>query len=48
MVVVWAAIFNSRPRNYGAFNDEMDTMLWRALNGVTEFPNHDLFSTYVE
>lgn len=44
--ITWAAIFNSRPQNFNAFNGELDTSLWNALNGATALPNHDLFSTY--
>ncbi len=34
----WVALFNSRPANADAFFNELDSELWRAVNGVTEWP----------
>jgi len=44
--MTWAAIFNSRPQNFDAFNGELDNMLSQALNGVTAISSHDSFSLY--
>lgn len=42
----WAALFNSRPANADAFTGELDSELWRAVNGVTKWPTADLFPFY--
>jgi len=34
----WVALFNSRPANADGFISELDTELWRAVNGITEWP----------
>ena len=34
----WTALFNSRPANADAFFGELDSELWRAVNGVTDWP----------
>lgn len=34
----WVALFNSRPANADAFFGELDSELWRAVNGVTAWP----------
>ncbi len=34
----WVALFNSRPADADAFLSELDSELWRAVNGVTEWP----------
>ena len=34
----WTALFNSRPANAEAFFSELDSELWRAVNGVTDWP----------
>lgn len=36
--LAWVALFNSRPANADAFFNELDSELWRAVNGVTEWP----------
>lgn len=33
----WVALFNSRPANADAFFNELDSELWRAVNGVTDW-----------
>ncbi len=38
----WVALFNAR----GNFDNELDTLMWSALAGVTSFPTHDLFPTF--
>jgi hypothetical protein len=37
--MAWIALFNSRPANADAFFSELDTELWRAVNGITEWPS---------
>jgi N-acyl-D-amino-acid deacylase len=39
----WAALFNTRPEDAGAFSDEIGNALWDAYNGVTSWPPNDLF-----
>jgi CubicO group peptidase (beta-lactamase class C family) len=39
---VWAAVFNARTDD-GAFANQIDEGMWRALREVTEWPAHDLF-----
>lgn len=34
----WVALFNSRPANADAFLAELDSELWRAVNGITDWP----------
>jgi CubicO group peptidase (beta-lactamase class C family) len=41
----WVALFNARPAT-GGFSGELDAALWDALEDVTSFPTHDLFSTF--
>lgn len=36
--LAWVALFNSRPASADAFFNELDSELWRAVNGVTEWP----------
>lgn len=36
--LAWVALFNSRPSSADAFFNELDSELWRAVNGVTEWP----------
>jgi N-acyl-D-amino-acid deacylase len=36
--ITWAALFNMRPRQDSAFKD-LDQTMWRAVNGVTEWPD---------
>ncbi len=40
----WAVVFNTRPKNWRNFNLEMDNMMWEAVNGVSIWPDHDLFN----
>jgi len=44
--VSWVALFNADATT-GNFDDELDRALWDALAGVTSFPTHDLFSTFL-
>jgi len=37
--MAWVALFNSRPANADAFFSELDNELWRAVNGITEWPS---------
>ncbi len=36
--MAWVALFNTRPANDGAFFSELDSELWRAVNGITDWP----------
>jgi CubicO group peptidase (beta-lactamase class C family) len=42
--VSWVALFNAAAPN--SFIGELDAALWQALNGMTSFPTHDLFSIF--
>ena len=42
--ISWVALFNTSAPN--SLLGELDTALWKALNGITSFPTHDLFSTF--
>jgi N-acyl-D-amino-acid deacylase len=42
--VSWVALFNTSAP--GSLTSELDAALWQALNGITSFPTHDLFSTF--
>jgi len=42
----WAALFNSRPKEYSSFLEELDDALWKAVNDITEWPSYDLFENY--
>lgn len=47
--VAWAALFNARAgSSNGSFAAELDPALWRAVGAVSEWPEHDLFSTFEE
>lgn len=37
--LAWVALFNSRPAAADAFITELDQELWRAVNGITEWPS---------
>lgn len=41
--MLWVALFNSRPRDQDLFFKELDESLWKAVNGITEWPEEDLF-----
>ncbi|CAA9358322.1 MAG: hypothetical protein AVDCRST_MAG40-3314, partial [uncultured Gemmatimonadaceae bacterium] len=41
----WVALFNARSPTSN-FDNELGATLWDALGRVTEFPTHDLFSTF--
>ena len=43
---VWAALFNSRPKESARFFAELVTALWEASEGVTGWPTHDLFRQF--
>jgi CubicO group peptidase (beta-lactamase class C family) len=34
----WVALFNSRPANADAFFIELDSAMWKAVNGITDWP----------
>ncbi len=42
----WAALFNSRPEEWGLFIDEADDLLWQGYREVSHWPSHDLFPEY--
>ena len=44
----WAALFNSRPQDWETFSTELDNSLWEAVNGITNWPDEDLFTHYPE
>jgi N-acyl-D-amino-acid deacylase len=44
--MAWTALFNMRPAAADGFINELDSALWAAVNGVTEWPMVDLFSSY--
>jgi N-acyl-D-amino-acid deacylase len=41
--LAWVALFNSRPKDFGAFGNELDNALWQAVTEVSRWPAHDLF-----
>ncbi|HEX2694372.1 MAG TPA: serine hydrolase domain-containing protein, partial [Acidobacteriota bacterium] len=41
----WAGLFNSRPVDADGFATELDETFWKAIEGVTEWPATDLFTT---
>ncbi len=44
--LAWVALFNSWPKDRDAWADELDAQLWQAVDGVTEWPSHDLFDQF--
>jgi N-acyl-D-amino-acid deacylase len=42
--ISWVALFNTAAPN--TLIDELDDVLWTALNSMTSFPTHDLFSSF--
>lgn len=45
--LAWVALFNARAiKPNSTFQSEIDGAMWQAVNGVTEWPAHDLFSTF--
>jgi N-acyl-D-amino-acid deacylase len=44
--MAWAALFNTRPAAGDNFINELDNDLWRAVNGVTDWPTIDLFDSF--
>ena len=42
----WAALFNSRPEEWGLFGREVDHLMWQGVREVTRWPSHDLFPEY--
>jgi N-acyl-D-amino-acid deacylase len=44
--VAWIGLFNGRTVSPINSEAELDATLWKAFNGVTSFPTHDLFSTF--
>lgn len=43
----WAAVFNARDMQPNStFQAEIDGAMWQAVRGVTEWPAHDLFSSF--
>jgi CubicO group peptidase (beta-lactamase class C family) len=41
----WVGLFNSRPADADGFATELDETFWKAVDGVTEWPATDLFTT---
>jgi N-acyl-D-amino-acid deacylase len=41
--VVWAALFNTRPKNSDNAFTDLDNSLWDARKGITAWPTHNLF-----
>ncbi len=41
--LIWAVVFNSRPRSGESFALEVDRALWQAAGEVKTWPQHDLF-----
>lgn len=43
----WVGLFNSRPADADGFTTELDQTFWKAVEGVTEWPTTDLFTSSV-
>lgn len=41
----WTVLINYRPMNFGQFNNELDNVMWQAINTIKEWPEHDLFDS---
>lgn len=44
--LAWAALFNSRPKEWGEFNLELDLLMWDGVMEVDSWPSHDLFPAF--
>lgn len=44
--ITWVALFNSRAKNSDKSGGELDDAMWRAVNGVTSWPERDLFDRF--
>jgi N-acyl-D-amino-acid deacylase len=45
--LAWVALFNARAmRPNSTFENEIDGAMWQAVNGVTTWPTHDLFTSF--
>jgi hypothetical protein len=45
--LAWVALFNARAiKPNSTFQSEIDSAMWQAVKGVTEWPAYDLFSTF--
>ena len=44
--LTWAALFNSRPQNAGAFILEVDRLMGQAVESVNQWPEEDLFPSF--
>jgi N-acyl-D-amino-acid deacylase len=45
--LAWVALFNARDMRAGStFQSEIDGAMWQAVNGVTAWPAHDLFTSF--
>ncbi len=44
--LAWAALFNTRPAAADTFMTELDSALWTAVGGVTDWPTTDLFGSH--
>ncbi len=42
----WFAVVNTRPRNSSKFKSALDSAMWEAVRGVTQWPLHDLFGEH--
>jgi CubicO group peptidase (beta-lactamase class C family) len=45
--LTWVAFFNSRAKDYQKSEGELDDAMWRAVQGVTQWPDRDLFARFV-
>ena len=41
--LAWVALFNSRPKDFSTFGDELDHALWQGVQQVKKWPAHNLF-----
>lgn len=48
--MAWAAVFNARPKDWQAFNGEVDRLIWQGVEGISEaqWPTYDLFPQFVD
>jgi hypothetical protein len=44
--ITWVALFNSRPKDSDKSGGELDEAMWRAVQGVTRWPERDLFDRF--
>ncbi len=44
--MTWAALFNSRPKEWGQFTGEIDWLMWQGVGEIARWPSDDLFNQY--